>query len=181
VAEGRRGALVRSLKILILAAVGVVLFVALTPSASPSRYRAAGRPRPMPDEQLETVSAEEFGGILVGLRGRPVVVNVWASWCAPCRAEMPLLERASRTFDGEVVFFGVASRDGRAPAADFLQDTGVTYPNVLDESGGVRRELGLRGFPTTYIFDGRGDLVASVLGGISEQRLAAQIEEALRS
>ena len=180
-AEGRRGALVRSLKIVVFAAVGVVLFVALTPSASPSRYRAAGRPRPMPDEQLEAISAYEFAGVLVGLRGKPVVVNVWASWCAPCRAEMPVLERASRTYEGEAVVLGVASRDGRAPAADFLEDTGVTYPNVFDESGGIRRDLGLRGFPTTYIFDGRGDLVASVLGGISEQRLAAQIDDALRS
>src|SRR3546814_8760254 len=89
----------------------------------------------LPRRPLETVSRRDFDRILVGLQGKPVVVNIWASWCAPCRTEMPLLERAARTYEGRVAFLGVASRDDRQDAAAFLDDVGVTYPNVFDVSG----------------------------------------------
>ena len=115
--------------------------------------------------------------MLVGLRGRPVVVNVWASWCPPCRAEMPLLERAAADYRGRVAFLGVASKDDAADAEAFLRRVDVTYPNVFDATGDVRDELGLRGFPTTYIFDAAGELREAVVGGITEQRLAAQLDD----
>jgi len=130
----------------------------------------------LPRRPLEAVSRQQFDGLLVGLRGKPVVVNVWASWCAPCRTEMPLLERAARTYEGRVTFLGVASRDDRRDAASFLDEVGVTYPNVFDASGDVRDALRLRGFPTTYVFDADGTLVHSIVGGVSEQQLAAQLE-----
>lgn len=119
--------------------------------------------------------------MLVGVRGRPVVVNVWASWCGPCRVEAPLLQRAAARYKGEVVFLGVDSRDDAEPARAFIRRYGLRYPNVFDGTGGIRAELGLRGFPTTYIFDRRGKLTASVVGGISEQALAAHIAAAKRS
>ena len=77
------------------------------------------------------------------------------------------------------MFFDLASKDTRAAAADFLDEVKVTYRNVLDASGKVRTALGLRGFPTTYFFDASGELRGAVVGGISEQRLAAQIEDLL--
>lgn len=162
-------------------AAGALLLLAvlrLGPSASTATSFVADAPaRPVPDEQLVPTSVEELEGMIVGLRGTPVVVNIWASWCAPCRAEMPLLERAAREYEGEVVVLGVDSRDAVGPAEDFLEDVGVTYPNVFDESGAIRRALDLRGFPTTYFFDRDGELVASVVGGITEARLAAQLAE----
>lgn len=160
---------------------GVVLAVAfgwsLRPGAVGAEYVAAGRPQPLPEEHLASVRLADFDGFMVGLRGRPVVVNVWASWCAPCRAEMPLLERAAKSFAGRVQFLGVASKDDAGPAESFLRDVGVTYPNVLDVTGGIRRALGMRAFPTTYVFDARGRQVTAVVGGISESRLAAQLDE----
>lgn len=173
----RRHLLLRAAQVAGIAAALVVLLVTLSPPATSTDYRAEGRPVELPDRQLAPVDAEAFGGILVGLRGTPVVVNVWASWCAPCRAEMPLLERAANTYRGRVVFLGVASRDTRGAAASFLDEVGVTYPNVFDESGAVRAELGLRGFPTTYVFDAEGDLREAIVGGVSEQRLAAQLDD----
>ena len=140
-------------------------------------FRPDASPRPVPDAQLAATDLQEFEGILAGLRGTPVVVNVWASWCAPCRAEMPLLERAAQSYEGRAVVLGVDSRDDPGAARAFLDDVGVTYPNVWDRTGAIRRALGLRGFPTTYFFDREGTLVASVVGGVSEARLAAQLRD----
>lgn len=163
--------------IAILAAVGLLVALRLGPSApATSAFTADGRARPVPDEQLVPTTLTEFEGILVGLRGTPVVVNIWASWCAPCRAEMPLLERAATQYGRRVVMLGVDSRDAARPAADFLDDVGVTYPNVFDATGEIRRALDLRGFPTTYFFDRDGRIVATVVGGITEARLAAQLD-----
>lgn len=148
-----------------------------TTSAS-TAFRPSGLPLPLPDTKaLPDVTGDEFEGILVGQLGRVVVVNVWASWCAPCRTEAPLLQAAAGAYP-DVTFIGVDSKDSRSAAFDFIDEFELTYPNLYDGSGEVRERLGLRGFPTTYIFGIDGSLRASVVGGISEQRLAAQIEDA---
>jgi len=144
-------------------------------------FVARGEPLQMPARQLAPVSAAEFQGLLVGLRPKPVVVNVWASWCGPCRVEAPLLEKASRRYGDRVAFLGVDARDREADARGFLRRYGITYPNVVDADDAVVALLGLRGFPTTYVFDRSGRMVASVVGGISERVLASRVEEALRS
>src|SRR3546814_6840734 len=90
---------------------------------------------------------------------------------------MPLLDSAARSYGSEVVILGVASKDDPAEAQRFLDDLGVTYPNVFDESGQVRVALGLTAYPTTYVFGGDGRLRARVDGGISEQRLAGLVED----
>lgn len=136
--------------------------------------------RPLPPPGLTHADLGMFEGVVAGARGRPVVVNVWASWCGPCRVEAPLLQRAAADYDGDVQFLGVASSDDRDGAEKFLRRFGVSYPNLLDTTGGIRRFLVVRGFPTTYVFDGRGRLVKSVVGAINEQTLAANVEEALR-
>ena len=143
-------------------------------------FAATGPSRPLPARgEFPTVTEEQFEGILVGQRGKPVVVNVWASWCAPCRTEMPLLQRAAETYVGRVVVLGVASKDDPETAKAFLDEFGLTYPNVFDVSGRIRVELGLTAYPTTYVFGADGKLQSTVTGGISEQRLAALIAGAL--
>ncbi len=165
-------------------AVGVFVAVwvgraALTEPELPD-FVARGEPRALPAEgSLPAVSLSEFEGILVGLRGQPVVVNVWASWCAPCRTEMPLLQEAADSYAGRVVVLGVASKDDPVAARRFLEELGLDYPNVFDTSGEIRVALGLTAYPTTYVFDRDGSIRARVDGGISEQRLAALIEDAL--
>lgn len=145
-------------------------------------FVASGSPLPIPPPgSLTPVSGSEFEGILVGLRGTPVVVNVWASWCGPCRVEAPLLQKASEHYGERVVFLGVDARDSEGDARDFLRRYSITYPNVVDATEEVTGLLGLRGFPTTYIFDRAGRVRASVVGGISEQVLGARVDEALRS
>ena len=144
-------------------------------------FVASGEPVELPaDGDFPAVTLEQFEGMLVGQQGRPVVVNIWASWCAPCRTEMPLLDEAARSYGSEAMILGVASKDDAAEARRFLDDLDITYPNVFDKSGQIRVALGLTAYPTTYVFGADGQLRARVNGGISEQRLAGLIEDALR-
>ena len=161
-------------------AAGWVGLTALRQPALPE-FVASGEPVELPaDGDFPAVSLEQFEGMLVGQQGRPVVVNIWASWCAPCRTEMPLLNEAARSYGSEAVILGVASKDDPAEAQRFLDDLDITYPNVFDDSGRIRVALGLTAYPTTYVFGADGLLRARVNGGISEQRLAGLIEDALR-
>ena len=171
-------------RIAVIAAVilvgGWVALAALREPELPE-FEAVGDPIELPAEgTFPPVSLDTFEGMLVGLRGQPVVVNLWASWCAPCRTEMPLLQDAADTFEGEAVILGVASNDDPEDAEQFVNRLGLTYPNVFDESGEIRAALGLAAYPTTIVFDANGDVSARVDGGISEQRLAGLIEDALR-
>ena len=177
----QRGFTSRRLIVIVAAAVIVVLVgrAALREPDLPT-FEASGDPIALAAEgTFPAVSLAEFEGILVGLRGMPVIVNVWASWCAPCRTEMPLLQDAAVTYADEVVILGVASNDDPQSAERFLEDIGVTYPNVFDPTGQIRVALGLTAYPTTYVFDSDGSVRARVDGGISEQRLAGLIEDAL--
>lgn len=166
--------------VVVLVVVAAVGAAALREPA-PIAFSASGAPRRMPDTgTFPNVREQDFEGILVGLRGKPVVVNVWASWCAPCRTEMPLLQRAAETYTDRVVVLGVASKDDPEAAQGFLEDFGLTYPNVFDSTGRIRVALQVSAYPTTYVFDRQGALVSTVKGGVSEQRLAALIEGTLR-
>ncbi|MFV1990367.1 MAG: TlpA family protein disulfide reductase [Acidimicrobiales bacterium] len=167
----------------IVAVAAVAVWVGLTALREPGLpdFEATGEPLEMPDDgTFPAISLAEFEGILVGLRGQPVVVNIWASWCAPCRTEMPLLQDAADTYAGEAVIIGVASKDDPVEAQAFLDELGLTYPAVFDTSGEIRVALGLTAYPTTYVFGRDGQMRARVNGGISEQRLASLIEDALQ-
>ena len=169
-------------------AVGVVVvvvavWVGITALSEPElpNFVASGDPIELPAEgSFPSASLPQFEGILVGLRGKPVVVNIWASWCAPCRTEMPLLQEAADEYAGRAVILGVASNDDPRSAQQFLDDLGLTYPNVFDDTSEIRVALGLTAYPTTYVFGVDGEIRARVNGGISEQRLASLIDDALR-
>lgn len=168
---------------MIAAVAAVALWAGSTALRSPSlpEFEPSGPPLEFPDDgAFDAASLTEFEGMLVGLRGRPVVVNIWASWCAPCRTEMPLLQSAAASYGSDAVILGVATKDDPAAAQRFLDDLGLTYPNVFDASGQIRVALGVTAYPTTYVFGVDGTLRARVNGGISEQRLAGLIEDALR-
>jgi Thiol-disulfide isomerase and thioredoxins len=142
-------------------------------------FEPSGDAIPVPRAgELPDATLDEFEGMLVGLRGQPVVVNIWASWCAPCRTEMPMLQDAAEAFAGRATILGVASNDDPRAARAFLDEIGVTYPNVFDPSGEIRVALELTAYPTTYVFGADGTIRARVAGGISEQRLAGLIEAA---
>ena len=113
--------------------------------------------------------------MLVGLRGRPVIVNVWASWCTPCRSEAPLLARAARA-QRKVVIVGVDSRDTLGSGQRFVDEFDMDYVNLFDATGEIRARLDLRGFPTTFVIDRDGVLVSTLRGGLTERALAGAVD-----
>ena len=115
---------------------------------------------------------------LADFEGRPLVVNFWASWCVPCRKEMPALQAAAERLDGEVAFVGINHQDGRSPAAEFEHDVGVRYPSGYDPGGAVARDFGVVGLPTTVLVDARGRIVARRLGEVTEDELLALVADA---
>jgi cytochrome c biogenesis protein CcmG/thiol:disulfide interchange protein DsbE len=93
---------------------------------------------------------------LAQLRGRPAVVNIWAAWCGPCRAEMPVMQRVSLDMGRQVAFVGVDMRDNHEAATTFLRKIPVTYPSYDDPSGEVYNAEHLVGVPSTLFYDRRG-------------------------
>jgi len=93
---------------------------------------------------------------LTALRGHPAVVNIWAAWCGPCRAEMPVMQRVSLDMGKQVAFVGVDLKDNRQAAAGFLKKIPVTYPSYDDPSGQVYNAEKLVGVPSTLFYDASG-------------------------
>jgi cytochrome c biogenesis protein CcmG, thiol:disulfide interchange protein DsbE len=113
------------------------------------------------------------------LRGHPIVVNKWASWCGPCRFEFPFFQRLAKRYGKTIAFLGVDSRDSRKDAEEFLDEFPVPYPSFYDRRGEVARVFrGDRAFPTTAFYDSDGKLVFTKQGGYaSEDSLAEDIRQ----
>jgi cytochrome c biogenesis protein CcmG, thiol:disulfide interchange protein DsbE len=99
------------------------------------------------------------------LKGTPLVVNFFASWCVPCREEAPLLEKTWQRYkDRGIQFLGVNVTDTRSSARDFLRKYGITYPVVTDYSLGYAQRLRVPGLPITYFIDQNGDFLSTAAG-----------------
>jgi cytochrome c biogenesis protein CcmG, thiol:disulfide interchange protein DsbE len=118
---------------------------------------------------------------LAELRGTPVVLNFWASWCPPCRDEAPRLERRWRAArrDG-VLFLGLDMQDLSGDARDFLDEFRISYPTIRDRGDDVAREWGVTGLPETFFVSARGRVVGHVIGAISSRQLDDGISAAVK-
>ena len=105
------------------------------------------------------------------LRGTPLVVNFWASWCDPCRAEAKVLEQAWREGEGDVLFLGLDAQDAREDARDFIDQFGLTFPHVRDPGNATQRDWGVTGLPETYFVAANGRVVGHVIGTVDEIQL----------
>jgi thiol-disulfide isomerase/thioredoxin len=105
---------------------------------------------------LPSFTPVQFQQLLSQLRGKPVVVNIWASWCGPCIAEAPDLARIARQFEGRVQFIGVDILDDRSRARNFVATYGLPFPSVFDASGAIRDALGYIGQPVTIVLNAAG-------------------------
>ena len=114
------------------------------------------------------------------LRGRPVVLNFWASWCLPCRDEAAMLTKlAADHADRGVAVIGVVYQDDAASAADFMRRYGQTYPGLLDPSGRTALDYGVFGIPETYFIDAGGFIRARQFGPLVTAELESTMAEIL--
>jgi cytochrome c biogenesis protein CcmG/thiol:disulfide interchange protein DsbE len=149
--------------------------------------RLAGAPAPLAKlhaqaGRLLDGGAEAFRRRLKALRGYPVVVNKWASWCGPCRYEFPFFQEQAAKRGKRVAFLGVDSNDNDRDAREFLQDYPVPFPSYKDPKLEVAAVFGaVQAFPTTAYYDSKGELAYVHQGGYaSEAKLAADIERYAR-
>jgi thiol-disulfide isomerase/thioredoxin len=116
---------------------------------------------------------------LADLRGRPVVLNFWASWCPPCVAEMPDFERVHQRLGDRVAFLGVNQRDELQAAEQLARSSGVTYPLAIDPTGLAFDAFGGLGMPTTVLIGADGTVVDIFAGQLDETLLSERISRVL--
>ena len=145
-------------------------------SPTPAANATAAPGLPTAVNELPTTDVAGFNALMDELVGTPVVVNVWASWCEPCKAETPLLVRAAEDHP-EVQFLGVDVKDSRGGATSFLGTFGVTYPSLFDPPGAIQTELGMLGPPATFFYDASGRQVFRSLGLLSQEALDAGLAQ----
>jgi len=135
---------------------------------------------PAPDFTLDTLGGES--ATLSAYRGKVVIVNLWASWCGPCRAEMPAIQKvyaANRQRGLEVLAVNSTFQDSQADAQEFAQNSGLTFPILLDRDGAVSKRYLLRALPSTFFIDRKGVIRSVVFGGPMTEALVQTKIEAL--
>jgi cytochrome c biogenesis protein CcmG/thiol:disulfide interchange protein DsbE len=134
--------------------------------------------RPAPAFAIPLFDGGSFA--LVEQRGKPVLINFWASWCIPCEDEAAVLERAYRQYGDRVAFVGVNVQDTEPNARAFLRRFGVSFPNGRDASGEVAVEYGMSGVPETYFVSADGTLVRKWQGPLDDGQIRQFLDQLAR-
>lgn len=142
-----------------------LLTVALVQNSPPPQV---GDPAPSFEAELLKGDGELA---LDDLRGKPAVINFWASWCVPCRDEAPMLSEAAARYGDEVAFVGVDIRDARSSAIEFVERWDLDYTHVRDEDLAIYDDFGLTGQPETFFLDEDGVILEHVAGPLSREPL----------
>lgn len=116
---------------------------------------------------------------LRALGGKPYVVNLWASWCIPCRTEMPAFQRVRASLGGRVGFLGVNTKDREASARSTIQNTAISYPSVFDPDERVRRHVNARSLPATVFVGADGRIERVHVGELTEDELRKLVRDEL--
>ena len=135
---------------------------------------------PIPDTELAMLDGEGTGSVS-DYRGEWVLVNVWASWCDPCREESPALQRFYEEHrDQNFTVLGIDSRDVSSEGLAFVEEFGLTYPQLHDSEGDVPDDYGMTGFPESFLIDPEGNVAVArsgpVTGAYLEEAIAPLIE-----
>lgn len=137
--------------------------------------------KPAPTFTLQRLDSGEKVS-LADFKGKPVVMNFWASWCGPCRTEHPVIEWAHKQFGDQVVFLGVVFEDSEQNAREFLSRYGASFPQLMDDSNaGVAVEYGVTGVPETYFIDRDHVIRGKYAMPIDPNTISARIRELLAS
>jgi cytochrome c biogenesis protein CcmG/thiol:disulfide interchange protein DsbE len=162
----------RGRRYLLVAALAIAALVVLELATGGDDGSNGRRPAPaLPAEVLTPPRAT-----IAALRGKPALVNFWASWCGPCDREAPELRRFSQQLRGRGRLVGVDWNDALGGARKFIHKNGWTFPNLRDGDGLAGNRYGLSGLPNTFVLDPRGRIVKVLRG----PQTAAELERALR-
>jgi len=113
---------------------------------------------------------------LASLKGKPIILNFWASWCGPCKHEAPLLESTWRVLQRQgVLLIGIDFQEPQSDAQNFLRTYRITYPNVVDRSGSVALSYDIIGLPDTFFLNRQGVIVSKVVGELTAQSLQSNL------
>ena len=163
-----------------LALAGAFLLAACSDApASPAGHRESSAVLPKSPVAIPMFTPLEFKQLLSRLQGKPVVVNIWASWCGPCTEEAPGLAAEARHFQGQAQFLGVDIADQLPQARAFIRKYGWPYPSVFDPTGAIRNDLGFIGQPVTVIYDASGKQAFTFSGPIPDKVLREELEDLL--
>lgn len=162
--------------LIIVAAILVVLFAGL--GKDPAHIDSPLVGKPAPPFALKAVGTGATID-LESLRGKPVIVNFWATWCVPCYEEHPTLVANARNLP-DVQFIGVVFNDDESKIMRFLAERGTAYPTLLDANGKTAIAYGVGGVPETYFINAAGTIVAKFEGPMSTEILQANLAKALR-
>ena len=147
--------------------------------SSSTTFYSPGKRKAAPDLSGTAITGGKVS--LAGFRGKVVVVNFWASWCAPCRAEAAGLESVAKATAGKVQFLGVATRDSAANARQFASDHGETYPNITDSDGSLAARFPQvpQSLPSTLVLDRNGKVAARVVAAVQQDELQSLVDRVL--
>jgi cytochrome c biogenesis protein CcmG/thiol:disulfide interchange protein DsbE len=160
----------------------VILILALLAGCAEADRAPSGSGGPLLPESrvaLPQYDLETFRRMIEELRGTPVVVNFWGSWCPPCRLEAPDLAEAAKRYEGRVQFIGVDILDTRPAARDFILANDWQYPSLFDPQAEIRDGLGYVGQPITLIYDRDGTLAFEWNGIVSVDLLNRELRKVL--
>jgi len=139
---------------------GVMLFAGAAVAGTPGEIAVGAQ---LPEAQLNGLVGA--AGKLSSYRGKPLLINVWASWCGPCRAEMGSVERLYQRYGGKAFnVVGISTDDDQAAAAKFVKVSGVSFPNYIDRNLVLENMLGANRLPLTVLVDGEGRVIKKIAG-----------------
>jgi cytochrome c biogenesis protein CcmG, thiol:disulfide interchange protein DsbE len=152
-------------------AFGIILGVLIIQTGPDRTGTANRRLPPTVGSRAADFTLDQLGGDAVklsDLKGKPVVMNFWATWCPPCKEEMPLLEKYAQQHAGQVTFLGVDYAEKEDVVQQFITQAGVTFPILLDRAGIVSDLYYVRNYPITFFIDSDGVVRAQHMGLLSE-------------
>jgi len=163
--------------IIIAAALVAILFAGLGKDPSEIRSPLIGKPAPtFALRQVGTANTIDVSQF----RGKPLVINFWATWCGPCWEEHPVLVANARMLQPNVQFLGVVFQDKEDKILGFLQQRGEGYPTVVDDAGKTAIAYGVGGVPETFFIDANGVIQAKYSGPMSSEILQENLQKAMR-
>jgi len=169
--------------LLVVAALGALAFLLLRPSTraqttlprAPDALIVQARRRSLPLLSGAALDPPPARLSLHARDGRPQLVDVWASWCIPCKEEAPMLAALHHIYGKQVRFLGIDVEDNRDDARAFERRYRITYPSIFDQQAAMAGKLNFYGLPTAYLVDRRGRLAAVLAGKQSSSRLQAKL------